>query len=111
MAAFPRYCRVCGLRFVPLEVDALTCSNACRQRRRSGSALAYLKDFSTDPLRVAARRSLHEADEAALKALAYASAARRARLEGHPPLYLRQNPPARRVRSPRAPHGGDFVLA
>ena len=111
MAAFPRYCRVCGLRFVPLEAEALTCSNACHKRRRSGGDLAYLKDFSADPVRLAVRRSLHEADEAALKALAYASAARRARLEGHPPLYLRQNPPPPRVRSPRTPHGGDFVLA
>jgi hypothetical protein len=111
MASFPRYCRVCGLRFVPLEGDALTCSHACHKHRRSGGDLAYLKDFSPDPIRIAARRSLHEADEAALKALAYASAARRARLEGHRPLYLRQNPPAPRVRSPRTPHGGDFVMA
>jgi hypothetical protein len=89
-------------------MDALTCSDACHRRRQSGGDLAYLKDFSTDPVRVAARRSLHEADEAALKAMAYASAAQRARRQGRAPLYLRQNPPPPRVRGPRTPHGGDF---
>jgi hypothetical protein len=108
MAAFARYCRVCGVRFVPARMDALTCSDACHRRRQSGGDLAYLKDFSTDPVRVAARRSLHEADEAALKATAYASAAQRARRQGRAPLYLRQNPPPPRVRGPRTPHGGDF---
>jgi len=109
MADFPRYCRVCGQRFVPLAVEALTCSNACQKRRQRGGDLAYLKDFSADPVRVAVRRALHETDEAAVNAMAYASAARRTRLEGRPPRYLRQNPPPPRVRSPRTPHGGDFV--
>jgi len=109
MAAFPRYCRVCGQRFVPLAVDGLTCSNICQKRRQRGGDLAYLKDFSADPVRVAARRSLHATDEAAVNAMAYARAARRTRLEGRPPAYLRQNPPPPRVRSPRTPHGGDFV--
>jgi hypothetical protein len=108
MAAFPRYCRVCGVRFLPARMDALTCSPACSTRRQNGGDLAYLKDFSADPVRLAARRSLHEADEAALKAVAYARAAQRARAQGRPSLYLRQNPPPPRVRGPRSPHGGDF---
>ena len=110
MAAFARYCRVCGLRFVPVVMDALTCSDACQKRRQRGGDLAYLKDFGTDPVKLAARRSLHETDEAALMAMAYARAARTARLQGRAPLYLRQNPPPPRMRSPRLPHGGDFVL-
>jgi hypothetical protein len=108
MAAFARYCRVCGVRFVPAQMDALTCSPACQKGRQSGADLGYLKDFSVDPVRVAVRRSLHEADEAALKAMAYASAARRERCQGRAPVYLRQNPPPPRVRSSRTPHGGDF---
>jgi hypothetical protein len=108
MTAFARYCRVCGVRFVPARTDALTCSPACQKGRQSGADLAYLKDFNADPVRVAARRSLHEADEAALKATAYASAARRERCQGAAPRYLRQNPPPPRVRSSRTPHGGDF---
>jgi len=111
MEAFARYCRVCGVRFVPAQVDTLTCSPACQKDRQSGADLAYLKNFSADPVRVAVRRALHEADEAALKAMAYASAARRDRCQGRAPLYLRQNPPPPRVRSSRTPHGGDFEPA
>jgi hypothetical protein len=108
MQHFPRYCRVCGLRFAPDRMDALACSDACQKQRQRGHDLAYLKDFSPDPVRVAARRSVHEADEAAIKATQYASAARTTRHQGRPPLYLRTNPPPPRVRGPKTPHGGDF---
>jgi len=109
MQAFPRYCRVCGLRFTPTRRDALVCTDACEKRRQRGDDLAYLKDFSADPVRTAARRSLHDIDEATIKAMGYLDAARRDRQQRRRPLYLRANPPPPKVRSPNAPRGGGFI--
>lgn len=106
---FARYCRVCGQKFTPTRPDALTCSSTCRWRRAHGCDLAYLKDFSQDPVRTAARRSLHDADQAAVKLLAHVEAARCDRQLARPPLYLRANPPPPKVRSPKAPRGGGFL--
>jgi hypothetical protein len=55
----PRPCRVCGLEWRPARFDALTCTDACRQRLCRGQDLAYLKDWPPDVAR--ARRFVHEA--------------------------------------------------
>jgi hypothetical protein len=50
---------VCGLEWRPTRFDALTCTDACRQRLCRGQDLAYLKDWPPDVAR--ARRFVHEA--------------------------------------------------
>jgi len=50
---------VCGLEWRPTRFDALTCTDACRQRLCRGQDLAYLTDWPPDVAR--ARRFVHEA--------------------------------------------------
>ena len=59
MSSDTRPCRVCGLEWRPARFDALTCTDACRQRLCRGQDLAYLKDWPPDVAR--ARRFVHEA--------------------------------------------------
>jgi len=40
-----RFCRVCGQPFRASRLDAETCSDTCRARRRRGGDLAYLKSL------------------------------------------------------------------
>jgi hypothetical protein len=59
MSSDQRPCRVCGVKWRPSRFDALTCTDACRQRLCRGQDLAYLKDWPSDVAR--ARRFVHEA--------------------------------------------------
>jgi hypothetical protein len=54
-----RFCRVCGQSFRTSRLDAETCSDTCRARRRRGGDLAYLPALPADQAQ--ARRFVHEA--------------------------------------------------
>jgi hypothetical protein len=101
---------VCGLEWRPTRFDALTCTDACRQRLCRGQDLAYLKDWPPDLAR--ARRFVHEAivsDIETRKAVAAMKRERRAAQKLRKrPIHL-VDPASRPATVPKPRGGGGFI--
>jgi hypothetical protein len=106
-----RACRVCGLEWRPARFDALTCTDACRQRLCRGQDLAYLKDWPPDVAR--ARRFVHEAtvsDIATRKVVAAMKRERRAaQKQRKRRVRLELSPASQPATSPKPRGGGGFI--
>jgi hypothetical protein len=100
---------VCGLEWRPARFDALTCTDACRQRLCRGQDLAYLRDWPPDVAR--ARRFVHEAivsDIETRKAVAAMKRERRAaQKQGKRRVQL--NLASLPATSPKPRGGGGFI--
>jgi hypothetical protein len=109
MSSAKRPCRVCGLEWRPIRFDALTCTDACRQRLCRGQDLAYLKDWPPDVAR--ARRFVHEAivfDIETAKAVAAMKRERRA-AQKQQKSRVRLIPASLSVPSTKPRGGGGFI--
>ena len=109
MSSDARPCRVCGLEWRPTRFDALTCTDACRQRLCRGQDLAYLKDWPPDVAR--ARRFVHEATVSAIETRKAVAAMKRERRVAQKHQKRRARPelnlPSLPATKPRG--GGGFI--
>jgi hypothetical protein len=106
-----RPCRVCGLEWRPTRFDALTCTDACRQRLCRGQDLAYLKDWPPDVAR--ARRFVHEAIRADIetrKVVAAMKRERRAAQKQHKRRARLELTPALQPATSPKPRGGGGLI-
>ena len=104
-----RPCRVCGLEWRPTRFDALTCTDACRQRLCRGQDLAYLRDWSPDVAR--ARRFVHEAIVADIETRKVVAAMKRERraAQKQQTRRARLNPASLPVTTLKPRGGGGFI--
>jgi hypothetical protein len=102
---------VCGLEWRPTRFDALTCTDACRQRLCRGQDLAYLQDWPPDVAR--ARRFVHDAIVADIETRKVVAAMKRERRADQKQrkrrTQLKFNRAPQPVASPKPRGGGGFI--
>ena len=102
---------MCGLEWRPTRFDALTCTDACRQRLCRGQDLAYLKDWPPDVAR--ARRFVHEAVISDIETRKVVAAMKRERRAAQKQRKRRVQPeltPAGPAAAPLKPRGGGGLI-
>ena len=110
MSSDTRPCRVCGLEWRPTRFDALTCTDACRQRLCRGQDLTYLRGWPLDVAR--ARRFVHEAivaDIETRKAVTAMRRERRAAQKQRSRVVRLVTPASQPATAPKPRGGGGFI--